>query len=112
MDGSFNDKYKHDLIIAVDYDDTITEKRPYPIIAPLNKTAKKYLDRLHIAGFTIVLWTARVGEDYTFALNRCKTDFGMSYIQSDGPEFKHGFTGKIWANFFIDDHGYINGKVP
>ena len=42
-------------VIAVDFDSTITEHRPYPQRAPLNKTAKKYLDKLNARGFRIVL---------------------------------------------------------
>lgn len=54
----FNQKYLSQVkgrIIAVDYDSTITEHRPYPEIAPLNKIAKKYLDKLNEKGFRLIL---------------------------------------------------------
>jgi len=99
-------------IIAVDYDDTITEYRPYPEKAPLNPKAKKYLDKLHEAGFEIILWSARLEKDYDEAYDRCVNEFGLSYLHKDNPYFVHGSTGKLIASFYIDDHSYINKKVP
>ena len=102
-----------ELVIAVDYDDTITLHRPYPQRAPLNPVAKKYLDKLNEAGFKIVLWTARIGDDYEEVYNRCITEFGLTYLLKDDPNrYPHGKTGKLWAKFYIDDHSYINRKVP
>ena len=111
----FNEKYftqANSNIIGIDFDDTITEHRPYPERAPLNKTAKKYLDKLHEAGFILVLWTARIGEDYDDALYRCHNEFGMRYILSDNYPLIHGRTGKLVAKFYIDDRSYPNNKVP
>lgn len=111
----FNAKYfgqANSKIIGIDFDDTITEHRPYPEVAPLNKTAKKYLDKLNEAGFILVLWTARVGQDYEDALFRCHHEFGMEYILSDNDSLIHGKTGKLVAKFYIDDRSYINNKVP
>lgn len=99
-------------LIAVDYDDTITLHRPYPERAPLNPKAKKYLDKLHEKGYEIVLWSARHDESNDDAYNRCITEFGLTYlIQDDVTKYKHGKTGKLWADFYIDDHSYINRKV-
>ena len=111
----FNAKYfdqANSKIIGVDFDDTITLHRPYPEKAPLNKKAKKYLDKLNKCGFILVLWTARVGKDYEDALFRCHCEFEMPYIKSDSDELVHGKTGKLVAKFYIDDRSYVNNKVP
>lgn len=108
----FNSKYFNDkIVIAVDFDDTITEHRPYPELAPLDKRAKTYLDKLHQAGFQLVLWSARVGDDYSDALRRCNDEFGLDYIRSDSQEYNHGKSGKLVAQFYIDDRSYF-GKIP
>ena len=99
-------------VIAVDFDSTITEHRPYPQRAPLNKTAKKYLDKLNARGFRIVLWTSRLQEDLDEAYNRCIKEFGLFYIIKDNPNLIHGATGKLVASFYIDDNSYVNKKIP
>lgn len=105
MNNYFNQK-----IIAVDFDDTITEHRPYPEKAPLNKTAKKYLDKLNNLGFKLVLWTARKGKDYEEAYDRCINEFGLTYLLKDNETFLHGESGKLIANYYIDDKSSF-GKV-
>lgn len=90
-------------VIAVDYDDTITEHRPYPEKAPLNKTAKIYLDLLNDLGYKLVLWTARSGNDYKEAYDRCINEFGLTYLIEDNPNLEHGHTGKLCADYYIDD---------
>ena len=113
---SFNDKYlgnETKKIIAVAYDDTITLYAPYPEQADLNPKAKKYLDKLHEKGYTLVLWSARDGKDYDEAYNRCINEFGLTYLEKDSKVFKHGATGKLAAHFYIDDRcilGKLNWK--
>ena len=83
---SFNNKYlgnETKKIIAVDYDDTITLYAPYPERADLNPKAKKYLDKLHEKGYTLVLWSARDGKDYDKAYNRCINEFGLTYLEKE-----------------------------
>ena len=96
-------------LIAVDFDDTITFPRPYPEKAPLNPKAKKYLDKLNKAGFTLVLWTSRLHGDYEEAYERCVGEFNMPYFKKD--DMIHGATGKLLATFYIDDKSCINNKV-
>lgn len=110
---NFNDKYLENetqKIIAVDYDDTITLYAPYPKLAELNPKAKKYLDKLHKKGYTLVLWSARDRKDYDEAYNRCIDEFGLTYLKKDSKVFNHGATGKLVAHFYIDDRS-ISGKL-
>lgn len=97
-------------LIAVDYDNTITLYAPYPHPAPLNPEAKKYLDKLHEQGYRLVLWSARVPHKYEEAYNRCINEFGLDYLERDNDSIIHGSTGKIVANFYIDDMS-IPGKL-
>lgn len=106
-------KYQNQLkqkIIAVDFDDTITLFKPYPEKGPLNPKAKKYLTKLHKKGFEIVLWSARICENYDEAYDRCINEFEMSFIKKDSNEYVHGQTGKLVARFYIDDKS-IPGKL-
>ena len=107
------DEYFNQLktkLIAVDYDDTITLYAPYPNPAPLNPEAKKYLDKLHEKGYRLVLWSARVPHKLDEAYNRCINEFGLTYLEKDGDHIIHGSSGKIVANFYIDDKS-IPGKL-
>lgn len=97
-------------VIAVDFDDTITLYRPYPEVAPLNPQARKYLRLLDEAGYELVLWSARLGEGYEEAYNRCVNEFNMPFMKRDCDEYVHGVTGKIVARFYIDDKS-IPGKL-
>lgn len=100
----------HSKLIAVDFDNTITLPCPYPLKAPINPDAKKYLDKLNEKGYRLLLWSARVFEDYDEAYDRCINEFGLTYMLKDTEEFVHGKTGKIVASFYIDDKGLL-GKV-
>ena len=97
-------------LIAVDFDDTITEHVPYPQKAPLNKKAKKYLDKLNNLGYSLILWSARLNEDYEEAYNRCVDEFDLYYMIKDSQEYLHGKTGKLIAAYYIDDKSSF-GKV-
>ena len=97
-------------IIAVDYDDTITLYAPYPQKAYLNPKAKKYLNKLKEKGYILVLWSARNLRDYDEAYDRCINEFGLSFMKKDSSNFVHGSTGKLVANFYIDDRSTL-GKL-
>lgn len=98
-------------IVAIDFDDTITEHRPYPQKAPLSKKAKKYLTKINDLGYELVFWSARQNEDHNIAFERCLYEFDLNFIKSDSERYKHGATGKLDAFFYIDDKSYF-GKLP
>lgn len=101
----------HSKLIAVDFDNTITLKRPYPEKAPLDPKAKKYLDKLHQNGYKLVLWSARIYEDYDEAYDRCINEFGLGYMIKDSDELIHGQSGKLIASFYIDDKAIVTDKI-
>ena len=90
-------------VIAVDYDGTITLEQEFGKKADLNPEAKKYLDLLNEKGFKIVLWTARLYDNYKGVLERCHKEFNMPYILEDSPNLLHGASGKLVAAYYIDD---------
>ena len=90
-------------VIAVDFDGTITQEGNERTEDQLNPIAKKYLDLLNEKGFKIVLWTARLYDNYLGVLNRCHTEFNMPYILEDSSNLLHGASGKLVAAYYIDD---------
>lgn len=93
------------VVIAVDYDNTITEYRPFPIKAPISYQAYIYLLKLHDKGYTLVLNTARKEPYYSEAVDELKKA-GLYWIFSK--EYEQGAKGKIQADFYIDDRAQIN----
>lgn len=89
-------------IIAVDFDDTITLPSPYPITGELNPEAKKYLKLLYNKGYSLILWTSRVGIYYDEAL-RLIIDWDLPVTFDYLNKNKRGTTGKLVADFYIDD---------
>lgn len=82
--------------IAVDFDGTITNDSPYPIMGKLRKHCKEALDALTQHGYTITLWTCRTGFFLTEAI-----DFIMdNQLPINLPEPTNG---KIEADIYIDD---------
>lgn len=98
-------------IVAIDFDDTITEYRPYPQVAPLNQKAKKYLIKIHDLGYELVFWSTRSDAEHNYAFHRCLYEFDLPFIKSDSDRYKHGATGKLEAFFYIDDRSYF-GNIP
>lgn len=98
------------LYIAVDYDDTITTKVPYPQKADLDIKAKKYLQKIYELGYTLVLWSARKPEYYEEAYTRCINEFHIPIIHIRN--FDKEESRKINCLFYIDDRSYVNRKVP
>lgn len=99
-------------IIAIDYDDTLTEYRPCPEIAPFRVEVFKYIPLL-AKKYTLVLWTAREGVYYDECVERLEEVGLLRYIQLDNENFRHGKTGKLVADYYIDDRacfGIINWK--
>lgn len=65
-------KYDTNLVIAIDFDNTITQNSTYLKTGELNKTAKKYIKKIKQLGCTLILWTTREGKDLKEAKKLCK----------------------------------------
>lgn len=59
------------MIIAIDFDDTLTEPSEYPITGKLRVEEVKRLIDLQKQGNKIVLWTGRKGKYFQEALHLC-----------------------------------------
>lgn len=81
------------MIIAVDFDNTLTNKSIYPITGKLNSAAIMYLNGLKASGHKLILFTARTGKYLDEAVNLCK---------ANGLEFD-GIEPKVKADIYIDD---------
>ena len=92
-------------IIAIDFDGTITYWQPYPAQGKLNPEAEEFIWKLHSKGYKVVLWTGRVGESYRLAKKQCR-EWGLP-IEFDSRKLLHGATGKLLANFYIDDKSFL-----
>ncbi|MDG5799176.1 hydrolase [Marinilabiliaceae bacterium ANBcel2] len=93
------------MIIAVDFDGTITEHR-YPEIGREKPFAFETLKRLQNDGHLLILWTYRSGELLEEAINYCKNNGIEFYAVNSsfpGEELEMGQSRKIHADIFIDD---------
>lgn len=81
------------MIIAVDFDNTLTNRSIYPITGKINLAAIMYLNKLKGDGHRLVLFTARSGKYLDEAVNLCK---------ANGLEFD-GIEPKFEADIYIDD---------
>src|SRR5690554_3209564 len=104
------------LIIAVDFDGTITKKNEYPKVGKADKKVTRLL-RIIQKYHDLVLWTARHGDkDLAPALELCYAE-GLHFVAINDHhplskmQYKEEERGrKIYANFYIDDHSVINRK--
>ena len=92
------------MIIAIDFDDTITEPSPYPITGKVRKDAIKYITKLYLDGHKLILWTCREGKYLNEALqilDDCELLYKFDKI-NDNVDGKTS-SRKIFADYYIDD---------
>ena len=89
------------MIIAIDFDDTITEPSKFPIMGKIREEAIPVIKELK-KKHTIILWTCRTGEYLQEAIDALKeVDIEFDYI-NDFP----GSGRKIVADIYIDDRAF------
>ncbi len=92
-------------VIAVDFDGTIVEHK-YPAIGKEMLFAFATLKALHKKGHKLILWTYRVGEPLTEAVEYCKQN-GLEFyaVNKNFPDeiMDENISRKINADIFIDD---------
>lgn len=92
------------IIIAVDFDDTITNRSIYPTTGTLNRRAERYVRRFAKMGLTQILWTGRVNGYYDEAVKLIDTwNLPIDCIR---------YEGKPMADVYIDNKSYVFGRVP
>lgn len=89
------------MIIAIDFDDTITEPSEYPIMGKIREEAISVIKELK-KKHTLVLWTCRTDKYLEEALNALKeAGIEFDYI-NDYP----GAGRKIFADVYVDDRAF------
>ena len=89
------------MLIAVDFDGTITNIGTYPHLGTINEKAVEVLKDLQTKGNQIILWTCRSGELLNNAIKACK-DCGLEFDYINESPFETG-SRKIVADIYIDD---------
>lgn len=97
-------------VIAIDFDETITDHTPYPYTGNIRPEARKYIKQLYDKGYSLVLWTSRKGIDYSSAVERLRTEHLYEYFDFNLLESLQSDGGKIDADFYIDDKA-IPGEI-
>lgn len=90
------------MIVAIDFDGTITETHEYPNIGKFNSKAVQVIKKLQ-KEHVLCLWTCREGEPLKQAVEALeKEGIKFNYI-NDSP---YSMGRKIVANIYIDDRNF------
>lgn len=104
-----------DKIIAVDFDGTLCENI-WPEIGAPNHEVIKYLTEHKRNGAKIILWTCRVGDALTKAVDWCgRYSLYFDAINANLPHMIEYFGSdcrKVFANEYIDDKSNTVFKLP
>lgn len=99
---------RDNLHIAIDFDGTIVEHK-YPAIGNEIPGAFETLKKLNMAGYKLILWTYRDGEELQQAVDFClKNGVIFWAVNQSYPEEQHNkyLSRKIDADIFIDDKNF------
>lgn len=61
-----------DIVLAIDFDGTITKKNEYPNVGELREECVEVLNKFKELGCILVLWTCRTGKELDDAITFCK----------------------------------------
>lgn len=91
------------MIIAVDFDNTLSLGTRYPYIGKPNTELFSLLNSLQKLGHTLILWTCREGKPLEEAIAWCKeNELEFNYVNQNVPWL--GFDcRKAVADWYIDD---------
>lgn len=97
------------MVVAVDFDGTLTEDGFYPNCGkPIIKNIE-YVKELKKSGYKVILWTCREKESLQIAVDWCKS-FGLDFDavnENINPEIKiekYGYScRKVYADIYLDD---------
>ena len=89
------------MVIAVDFDGTITEKNCFPEIGKIREHVEDAIRNLQNAGHKVVLWTCREGKH----LDEARVFLRLNGIELDGFNYSpyQLQSRKIVADVYIDD---------
>lgn len=89
------------MVIAIDFDGTITEKNIFPDIAKIREHAAETIRNFQAAGHKCILWTCRYGQSLLEAINWL-ADKGIK-MDAYNDNIYSLESRKIVADIYIDD---------
>lgn len=89
------------MIVAVDFDDTITYPSPYPITGKIRIDAIDTLNYFKDMGIKIILWTCRTGKYLFEAVELCRVN-GLVF-DAVNENIYDTDSRKVLADVYIDD---------
>lgn len=92
------------MIIAVDFDGTITEEHTYPEVGKLNLRAIEVLKKMQQKGHVLCLWTCREGKEL-FDAEQALYNEGLIFDYVNNAPYSES-RRKIVANIYIDDRNF------
>jgi hydroxymethylpyrimidine pyrophosphatase-like HAD family hydrolase len=91
-------------VIAIDFDDTITEHSEYPITGDIRPRAVEVIKKLQ-QHYDCILWTCRSGENLIEAI-KLLADKGIVFNYVNASPIGCGDGPKILADIYIDDKNF------
>ena len=100
------------MIVAVDFDGTLTRTDDYPEAQP-NYIGFHAILKFQKRGGKVILWTCRAGEELEYAVAFCRA-FGLTFdaVNRNLPEMEqkwlqsgHTVSPKVFADVCVDDRG-------
>lgn len=95
MDNVSKIKYDTNIVVAIDFDNTIFKN------GHITKQAIKYIARFKKYGCKIILWTSRHNIELTYAINLCN-NAGIFFDYVNEYPLRESYP-KINADIYIDD---------
>ena len=102
-----NKKY----VIAIDFDDTITEPSPFPYMGKIRPEAKRYIRQLYMDGYLLILWTCRCDKYLEEAIEALQDEGILQYFTYINEDGLNRNANKVVADFYIDDRSYLGDKL-
>ena len=96
------------MVIAVDYDGTITKRNAYPEVGEVKENCVDVLNKLKAMGHKIILWTCRCDEGLAKALDYMK-GLGLEFDKVNAPIYEWEAVNpsrKICADIYLDDMAF------
>lgn len=97
------------MIIAIDFDGTITDDTPYPDTGKIREEALEYIPKLHDLGHILILWTSRSDAGILDAKRTLERADLLKYFWgvNTNYEFFYGDSRKIYADVYFDDKALL-----
>ena len=92
------------MIIAIDFDGTITKTHEYPAVGKINEKAIEVLKKLQQKGHILCLWTCREGKELHDAV-KSLYDEGIIFDYINNAPYSES-RRKIVADIYIDDRNF------